>query len=149
MTSMVLCLAQGRQAWDGSCSWEVTHNPQTPGIERKKLGLMLTFGTSEDHSSGRPFPTRLRPLILPKQFCQLVTNHSNIWIYGFHFHLKHHHDYIVLEKKQALDKEYFYDTNLCLLMKKELIYGERLIIFMYFILVLHSTRSKTAKMWSF
>lgn len=149
MTSMVGCLAQSRQAWDGSCSWEVTHNPQTPGIERKKLGLMLTFGTSEDHSSGRPFPTRLRPLILPKQFCQLVTNHSNIWIYGCHFHLKHHHDYIVLEKKQALDKEYcswyqFVPPN-----EKELIYGERLIIFMRFILVLHSTRSKTTKMWSF
>jgi hypothetical protein len=55
------------------------------GREKERWEVVWSFETSKS-TFGDTSPTRLHLLILPKQFHQLWTEHSNIWASGIHSH---------------------------------------------------------------
>lgn len=85
MTLVVGSRAAGRWPWLRNSSWELTCEIPTMrqrGGERESTGMLWAFESTKPTPSDTSPPARPHLIILPQQFHQLRTKHSNIWAQG-------------------------------------------------------------------
>lgn len=87
-------MAMGVKAWHWSLSWQLTWQQQWGRVGKKDwacCGILKPQSCPSDIPlPANPFLLPQDLLILPEEFHQMVTNHSNIWIYGVHSYSYHH-----------------------------------------------------------
>ena len=98
LSSMVGSMMSSRQAWCWRNHWKL-HLDLEEGRERKTGHGIGFFEPSKPTLSDTVPPAKphiLNPSNPFKQFHSLMTKHSDIWAYGYHFHSYHHMSLVML-----------------------------------------------------